>query len=66
MNRLCQEREQMYAEVKHMFEQLLLKMEGCNPGKVVVELLEEAEKSKGDSSASEAKSFKSIVCFEGT
>ena len=45
----------MNAVVKHMFDQLMLKIKGRNTGKVVVELLEDVEKSKKGSSAFEVK-----------
>ena len=49
----------MNVDVKCMFNQLILKMEGCiaNDAKVVVELPKDIDKSKEGSSAFEAKSL---------
>ena len=47
VNRLRQDMEKISADVKLMFDQIMLKMEGCNTRKVVVELPEDVEKSKG-------------------
>ena len=55
MGRLKQEMEQLSADVKHMFDQLMAKFEGRNAGKVVVELPEEVDKSKEESRVSETK-----------
>ena len=61
VRRLRQDMEQRDADVKCMFEQLMLKMEGHTTGKVVVELPAHVEKSKGDSSASETKIVKPLI-----
>ena len=47
----------MNTDVKLMFEQLMLKIENRTTGKVVVELPEDGEKSKGASSGFEIKSI---------
>ena len=61
INRLRQEMEQMNADIKHMFDQIMLKFERRNCSKVVVELTKEVDKSKKGSSASESKSMRSNV-----
>ena len=60
VGRLRQDMEQRDADVKRMFEQLMLKMDVHTTSKVVVELPANVEKSKGDSSASETKILKAL------
>ena len=49
----------MRSDVKHMFDQIMIKLKGRNIGKVIVELLEEVDQSKEGSSVSESKSTRS-------
>ena len=61
VNSLRQDMENKNAEVKLMFEQLTLKMEGLTTGKVVVEIPVEAEKSKAASGPCEGNSSKTTM-----
>ena len=51
----------MNNDFKHMFDQIMLKIEGCNSGKVVVDLPKEVDKSKETSSDFEVKSLNNSV-----
>ena len=54
LTKLRQDMEQMNTNFTHLFEQMMLKMEGRATAKVVVELLEDVDKSKKGSSGSDA------------